>query len=60
MNVPTLIVLLLVAAATAFALWLPRRHGRKLTDCSCGCSTPSRNTCAGCQGCPLSDHCRNH
>ena len=56
MNFPTLFVLLLVAAATALALWLPRRHGRKLTDC--GCNTASRPPGTGCQGCALADHCR--
>ena len=69
MNFPTLFVLLLVAAATALALWLPRRHGRKLTDCGCntasrstgadcGCNTASRPPGTGCQGCALADHCR--
>lgn len=47
MNLPTLIVLLLIAALLTLALWLNRRSGRKLTDCGC-CST-----CKGCKGCPL-------
>ena len=33
MNLPTLIVLLLIAALLTLALWLNRRSGRKLTDC---------------------------
>lgn len=43
MNFPTLIVLLLIAAALFLALWLNRRSGRKLTDCGSGCGS-----CRGC------------
>lgn len=49
MNLPTLIVLLLIAAALFLALWLNRRSGRKLTDCGSG-------SCRGCdaaQSCPI-------
>ena len=47
MNLPTLIVLILVAAAIFLAVWLPRHAGRKLTDCG------SCSACKGCKGCPL-------
>ncbi|MBR1539208.1 MAG: FeoB-associated Cys-rich membrane protein [Bacteroidales bacterium] len=43
MNLPTLIVLILVAAAIFLALWLPRKKGRRMTGCSC-CD----RKCAGC------------
>lgn len=46
MNLPTLIVLLIVAAAVFLALWIPHRKGRRLTDCQCGCS-----------GCPKASRC---
>lgn len=45
MNLPTLIIILIVAAAVVLALWLPRRHGRKP-----GCS---------CSDCSLSSTCRS-
>lgn len=41
MNLPTLIILALVAAAIFLALWLPRKNGRKLTDCG-SCSACSK------------------
>lgn len=47
MNLPTLIVLLLIAALLTLALWLNRRSGRKLTDCG------SCSACKGYKGCPL-------
>ena len=49
MNLPTLIVLILVAAAAILAIWLHRRNGRKLTDCGCGTGSPS-SACQGCKG----------
>jgi len=51
MNLPTLIVLILVAAAIFLALWIPHRNGRKLTDCGCG----SGSACKGCHGCGLKE-----
>lgn len=49
MNLPTLIVLLLVAAALILAVWLHRRSGRKLTDCGCDAGS----ACKSCKGCAL-------
>ena len=49
MNLPTLIVLLVIAAALFLVLWLPRRGGKKQNRCSHGC----------CSGCGLSDACRS-
>lgn len=50
MNLPTLIILVLVAAAIFLALWLPRRNGRKLTDCG-SCSACSKaGSCKVCIG----------
>ena len=53
MNLPTIIVLTLVAALLGLALWLNHRSGRKLTDCGCnGRTTPScPHSCQGCHGC---------
>lgn len=47
MNLPTIIILVLVAAAIFLALWLPRRNGRKLTDCG------SCSACAKAGSCKL-------
>lgn len=58
MNLPTIIVLLIVAASLFAALWLNHRSGRKLSDCGCGSShTPRCNATCHCQGCALADRC---
>ena len=49
MNLPTLIVLLLVAAALYLALRPFLRGKRKFTDCGCG----RGSQCSGCSGCNL-------
>ncbi|MCR5709220.1 MAG: hypothetical protein K6G79_01925 [Bacteroidales bacterium] len=51
MNLPTVIVLLIVAAALGLALWLNRRSGRRLTDCGCGGYGDDNPACRGCHGC---------
>lgn len=69
MNLPTIIVLLLVASALGLALWLNRRNGRRLTDCGCGSSGSScgrgGDACRGCHGCDylkenLRPNCRSN
>jgi|GEM_PF-2821872 len=52
MNLPTLIVLLLVAAALYLALRPFLRGKRKFTDCGCGRGSQC-NGCSGCSGCDL-------
>ena len=52
MNVPTLIVLLLVAVALFFAVRAYVRAGRR-GGCSCGSSG-----CSGCAGAPGCPHCQ--
>ncbi len=47
MNLPTLIVLLLVAAALYLALRPFLRGKRKFTDCGCG----RGSHCSSCSGC---------
>ena len=60
MNLPTIIVLLIVAAILFVALWLNHRNGRKLSDCGCESSRiPRRNSTCHCQGCALADRCKN-
>ncbi len=49
MNLPTLIVLLLVAAALYLALRPFLRGKRKFTDCGCGRGSQCRG-CSGCSG----------
>ncbi|MBQ7575668.1 MAG: hypothetical protein IJT26_03960 [Bacteroidales bacterium] len=51
MNLPTVIVLLIVAAALAAALWFLHKGGGK---CKCA---PSAASCSSCAGCPLSARC---
>ena len=54
MNLPTLIVLLLVAAALAVAIFAWRRTGR--SGGSCGCNASGSSPCSGCSsasGCPF-------
>ena len=46
MNLPTLIVLALVAAALVAALAVNRRSGRKLTDCGSCSACKDREGCA--------------
>ena len=45
MNLASVLILIVVLAAVAAALWSLRRSGRKT---SCGC---------GCEGCTLKDKC---
>ena len=52
MNLPTLIVLLLVAAALFLALRPFLRGKRKFTDCGCGRGSQCSG-CSGCSGCDL-------
>jgi hypothetical protein len=51
MNLPTILVLTLVAALLGLALWLNHRSGRKLTDCGCNTKSCPRTSCQGCHGC---------
>ena len=50
MNLPTLLVLALVAAALFLVVRYYVKSGRKITDCGCG------SGCA-CKGCPGSRDC---
>ena len=54
MNLPTIIVLALVAAALVLVILYYVRSGRKITDCGCG----GGRSCGSCRGCALSDKCQ--
>ena len=61
MNLPTLLVLLLVAVALFFAVRFYVRAGRR-GGCSCGASGPSCRGTSGCSGCsaaPGCPHCQD-
>lgn len=47
MNLPTLIVIVLIAAALFLVIRFYVRSGRKITDCGCG----RGSRCSGCNGC---------
>ena len=55
MNIPTLIILLLVAAGVALAVRTWRRAGRT-GGCGCSASGSNSSACSGCSaasGCPF-------
>ena len=53
MNLPTLIVLFLVAAALVVAILVWRRAGRS----GCGCGSDRSEPASGCSGCSQSSGC---
>ncbi len=47
-NIGTIVVVLIVTAVIALAIWSIRRDKKKGASCSCGC---------GCEGCAMAGQC---